>query len=119
MNLFLFGVSSDVLTKAGMNTVMGIAIVFAMLIIISFIISLFTLFKYLEKPGDGKSAAPKMTSVVSSTASGADLSDDLELVAVISAAIYAYEAAQGNEVPAGSLVVRSIRKSNKNKWQKA
>ena len=39
-----------------------------------------------------------------------DESDDTELVAVITAAIYAYEAENGGEVPADGLVVRSIRR---------
>ena len=45
--------------------------------------------------------------------------DDLELIAVITAAIHAYEEAQGNEnIVEGDLVVRSIRKRN-SKWQNA
>ena len=43
--------------------------------------------------------------------------DDLELIAVITAAIHAYEEAQGNTVN-GDLVVRSIRKRN-SRWQNA
>ena len=46
-----------------------------------------------------------------------NLADDLELVAVITAAIHAYEEAQGNAV-SGGLVVRSIRKRNV-RWQNA
>ena len=44
--------------------------------------------------------------------------DDTELVAVISAAIAAYEADNGSASSDG-FVVRSIRKVNKSKWQNA
>ncbi|MFT4144078.1 MAG: OadG family protein [Mobilitalea sp.] len=43
---------------------------------------------------------------------GKNLVDDSELVAVITAAIYA---SMGDEVPAGGFVVRSIHRTN-NKW---
>ena len=45
-----------------------------------------------------------------------NLANDLELVAVITAAIHAYEEAQGNPVPTNGLYVRSIRKVNRSKW---
>jgi glutaconyl-CoA/methylmalonyl-CoA decarboxylase subunit delta len=45
-----------------------------------------------------------------------ELISDSELVAVITAAIYA---SMGEAVPAGGLVVRSIRKSNASKWKNA
>ena len=48
-----------------------------------------------------------------------DLSDDSELAAVIAAAIYAYEEASGTPVPADGLIVRSIRRVNKSRWQNA
>ena len=47
-----------------------------------------------------------------------ELADDSELVAVISAAIAAYEADNGSASSDG-FVVRSIRKVNKSKWQNA
>lgn len=45
-----------------------------------------------------------------------ELVSDCELVAVITAAIYA---SLGDAVPEGGLVVRSIRKSNSGKWKNA
>ena len=48
-----------------------------------------------------------------------ELSDDLELVAVITAAIHSYEEAQGNVVPPNGLMVRSIKKVNRSRWQNA
>ena len=114
MNGLLFAaVSGDTLVRALENTVMGISIVFCMLLLISFIISLLKLVNKLDK----KKPAPAPAAPVVDTA--AEETDDTELVAVITAAIYAYEQAMGNDVPAGGLVVRSIRKVNKSKWQNA
>ena len=45
-----------------------------------------------------------------------ELISDCELVAVITAAIYA---SMGDAVPAGGLVVRSIRKSKTSQWKNA
>lgn len=111
--LFAFSMpSGDVLKRALENTVMGIIIVFCMLLLISFIISLLKLVNKIGK----KTVAPATTPVVDTDGDGVD---DLELVAVITAAIYEYEKANGNDVEAGGLVVRSIRKVNKSKWQNA
>lgn len=114
MNGLLFAVSSDVLVRALENTVMGISIVFCMLLLISFIISLLKLVNKIgaKKPEVKAPEAPSAAPVEEET-------DDTELVAVITAAIYAYEQAMGNDVPADGLVVRSIRKVNKSKWQNA
>ena len=112
--LFAFSLpAGNVLKRALENTVMGISIVFCMLLLICFIISLL---KLVNKIGRKKTVAPATTPVVDTDGDGVD---DLELVAVITAAIYEYEKANGNDVEAGGLVVRSIRKVNKSKWQNA
>ena len=98
--------------KALENTVLGLGIVFCSLAFISLIITLEgKIFGTLGK----KKAAPKTPEVPAVAAPAAieetvDESDDTELVAVITAAIYAYEAENGGEVPADGLVVRSIRR---------
>lgn len=114
MNGLLFAVESDKLVEALLNTVMGITIVFGMLLLICFIISLLKLVNKIgvKKP-EAAPEAPKATAPVEEEA------DDTELVAVITAAIYAYEQAMGNDISADGLVVRSIRKVNKSKWQNA
>ena len=56
-----------------------------------------------------------MDNVVAQNVEKEELSDDLELVAVISAAIAAYEGSGSTD----GFVVRSIRKANKSKWQNA
>lgn len=105
-----------------LNTVMGICIVFLVLLLIAWIISLF---KYINKFAAGREAknapapAPAVTEPEVVEEVSEELSDDLELVAVITAAIHAYEEAQGNDVPADALVVRSIRKVGKANWQNA
>ena len=53
--------------------------------------------------------------VVAQIAAKEEFSDDAELVAVIAAAIAAYEGTGSTD----GFVVRSIRKSNKSKWQNA
>ncbi len=110
------------LGTALLNTIMSIMIVFAMLIIISMVISLFRYIPVLQERFQKKSQVP----VTQATPVPApepeleeeeELSDDLELVAVITAAIHAYEESMGNEVPADGLVVRSIKRINKSRWQ--
>ena len=105
--------------RAGMNTLMGIGIVFLMLVFLSFVIGLFKYIEKFQNVGKKKAAeeAPKAEeapapAIAQSEAADEDFADDLELVAVISAAIAAYENTSGD-----SFVVRSIKKSNK--WHRA
>lgn len=105
--------------RAGMNTLMGIGIVFLMLLFLSFVIGLFKYIEKFQNVGEKKAAeeAPKAEeapapAIAQSEAADEDFADDLELVAVISAAIAAYENTSGD-----SFVVRSIKKSNK--WHRA
>ena len=117
--------TAENLQKAALNTLLGMGTVFVILILISLIISLFGIFPKLEankkakqaaKDAEKKAAAAPAAPVAPAAAPVAveeDLTDDLELVAVISAAIAAYE---GSEDASG-YIVRSIRKSTK--WQRA
>ncbi|MCR5792161.1 MAG: OadG family protein [Lachnospiraceae bacterium] len=104
----LVGESDDMLSlgekmaRAGMNTLMGMGIVFLTLIFISFIISNFVhIQKFANRKKETPAAAPA-ASVASAT--DENLADDLELVAVISAAIAASETCDSG------FVVRSIRR---------
>ena len=97
--------------EAGLNTAMGLGIVFCALAFISLIISIEgKIFGSLGK----KKAAPKTPEAPAPAPAVVEEveeeADDTELVAVITAAIYAYEAENGGEVPADGLVVRSIRR---------
>ena len=109
------------------NTVIGICIVFFALLFISFVISRFNYISIIEAKIKAKKEAKKQNAelpqqaienTVAQITEAEELSDDSELVAVIMAAIYAYESEQGNAVNNG-LVVRSIRKAKKSGWQNA
>ena len=112
----------DAMAEAAVNTVIGISVVFLALLFISFVISLFKYInKFEQKLADkkaGKAApAPQPDPAPAPVVEAAPETDDLELIAVITAAIHAYEEAQGNTVT-GDLVVRSIKKRN-SRWQNA
>lgn len=110
------------LTKAALNTLMGMGTVIIILILIMCIIMMFKLIPAIEKKIANKKSSKAATDAsVSKTIDTIaakeedELADDLELVAVISAAIAAYEGSSGTD----GFVVRSIRKSNSKKWQSA
>lgn len=99
--------------RAGLNTIMGLGIVFLVLIFLSFIISLF---KYVNKatPKQEKKETVKAAPAPVVETVEEDLTDDLELVAVITAAI-----AASQQTSTDGFVVRSIKKVNRSKWQRA
>ena len=86
-------------------------IVFLVLIFLSFLISVFKFVNRPEKKTEAPAPAPAAEPVA---AVEEDLTDDLELVAVITAAIAASEETSGD-----GFVVRSIKKVNRSKWQRA
>ena len=91
------------LERAGLNTVMGVGIVFIILIFLSCLISLF---KYVGKlSGEGKKEEKKASAPAPAAAPVVEETDDLELVAVIAAAIAAAE-----NTSTDGFVVRSIKK---------
>ena len=109
---------SKLLEQAALNTIMGIGIVFLALLFLSFLISQMhwipDLLNKKEKEEKAAEAAAPVQTVSAPAAEEEDLTDDLELVAVISAAIAASE-----NTSADGFVVRSIKKSNRRKWQNA
>lgn len=109
--------TGEIMAKAGMNTLIGMGTVFVVLILISLIISCFSLVSKFEakQKKEEPVAAAASAPVVEQITAKEELSDDTELVAVIAAAIAAYEGAANTD----GFVVRSIRKSNKSKWQNA
>ena len=94
----------DKMKTAGINTIMSMAIVFAVLIFIAWLISCFKIFAVIEKKRAEKNPVVKETVEVAPVAAEENLVDDLELVAVITAAI----AASSETESADGLVVRSI-----------
>lgn len=110
---------SEILTKAGLNTVLGMGTVFVVLIFISFIISLFRYIPAIEAkfkkeaktetkaPAPAPQAAPTPAQAVAPAA----VTADTELAAVIAAAI---AAAEGTTTD--GFIVRSIKRRKSNKW---
>lgn len=104
--------------RAGLNTVMGIGIVFLALLFLSFLIGRLHIIPDLieKKEAEKAPVAPAAPAPVAAPAveEEEDLMDDLELVAVITAAIAASETTSGD-----GFVVRSIKKANRRNWQRA
>jgi sodium pump decarboxylase gamma subunit len=109
--------TKEIFKKAVLNTLMGMGTVFVVLIFISFIISLFKYIpniqaKFAKKAEPVEVAAPAEPAEAFA-AQEDDLVDDGELVAVITAAVCAAMACEGNAVSKDGLIVRSIRRSRK------
>lgn len=104
--------------KAVFNTLMGMGTVFIVLIFISWLIGCFQYIGKFEDKINGKAQEPAPVPLpevsVPAAEENEELVDDLELVAVITAAIAASEGSS----PSG-LVVRSIRRAPAGKWKKA
>lgn len=103
----------ELMTNAALNTLLGMGTVFVVLVLISFIISAFKLINVISDKKAKKAAAPSANEAAAEKAVAQiieteEQSDDLELVAVISAAIAAYEEAQGGS--GDGYVVRSIKR---------
>ena len=114
--IYSFG---EILQKAGLNTIIGMGTVFVILIFISLVIALLPKLTGMIENFGKKKEAPAAAPAAPKAAPAApveveELADDLELVAVISAAIAAYTGTSSD-----GFVVRSIRRSDKNKWKKA
>jgi sodium pump decarboxylase gamma subunit len=110
--------TGEKLASAGLNTLLGMGMAFAVLIIIALVISAFPLIgKLAEKKPETDKAITKqsMENVTAQIADKEDLSEDAELVAVIAAAIAAYEGSASTD----GYVVRSIRKRSASNWKKA
>ena len=98
--------------QAGMNTLLGMGTTFAILILLALVIALFG-----KVVGDASNRTSRKTVVQETAAPVAaipeedteELVDDTELVAVIAAAIAAFEGAQSVD----GFVVRSIRKARR------
>ncbi len=104
----------DLMTKAALNTLIGMGTVFIVLILISFIIAAFGVIPKLQAwaANRGKKEETKIESIdntIAQIVEKEDVTDDLELVAVIAAAIAASE----GQTSTDGFVVRSIRKVNR------
>lgn len=117
--------TGEILEKAGMNTLLGMGVVFTVLILISLIISCFNFIPAIERKFSKKKAAEKKAAVPAAPVTSAPVpaaapaetaaTDDLELVAVITAAV----AASMGTASADGFVVRSIKRKSSQKWKRA
>lgn len=111
----------ELMTQAGLNTLMGMGITFTVLGLLILIISLFKFIPLIQsrmeenrrKKAEAEAARNAVPAAAPAPAAPAaeeeEFADDMELVAVIAAAIAAYE----GQATADGFVVRSIRKSRK------
>ena len=125
---------AEAMPDAVSNTIIGVCVVFGALLFFSFVISLLKYVNVIENRKNAKKEAKAEEKVLPMAAientvaqiEEEELSNDEELVAVITAAIYEYEAAaaaaqaQAQGLPApvrtnqNGLVVRSIRRARCN-----
>ena len=108
--------TGEKMAKAGMNTLMGMGVVFVVLIFISWVIGMFKYISVFEAKMKAKNApapaaapAPVATPVVEEE----EYVDDTELISVIAAAIAASE----GKTSANGLVVRSIKRVSNRSWK--
>lgn len=97
----------DKMKMAALNTVLSMAIVFLVLIFIALLISCFKFIGMIQNKANNKAADTATVEAVAAPAvadGGVDVTDDLELVAVITAAIAAATESESTD----GLVVRSI-----------
>lgn len=106
----------ELMGNAALNTLIGMGTVFIVLILISIIISCFKVIPKLQETFSKKKTQEVQSTDINNgvvqivdNEETVDMSDDLELVAVIAAAIAAYEGAASTD----GFVVRSIHKVNR------
>ena len=108
------------LQEAGINTVVGVVVVFVVLTFLVFVISLFRFVGGEEKKEAAEKKEPVQPVPAPAQAAPAPaaqqgLSEDIELAIVLATAIAAAE----EETSTDGYVVRSIRKVNGSKWRRA
>ncbi len=124
---------AEKMQKAGLNTLLGMGTVFIVLILLSFVISCFGLINKAQAAAEKKKMAELEAEEAKSDRAAVTEEpaqavadevpageDDDELIAVISAAIAAYEAENGGSITmeqSGGYYVRSIRRRSSNKWK--
>lgn len=116
----------EMMERATLNTLIGMGTVFIVLILISLIIYCFSFIPKLQEklakkektstpaPAPAPKAAPAPAAPVVAEAASEELADDAELVAVIAAAIAAYEGTSTE-----GFQVRSIKRASTRRWQRA
>lgn len=96
----------ETMSKAGLNTMMGIGIVFIILILICLVIYCFNIIPVIQKKFSGKNKAETKVAIIEKSHDTSEpQTDDLELIAVIAAAIAMETGASTDD-----FVVRSIKR---------
>ena len=95
--------------NAGLNTLIGMGTVFAVLVLLCLIISCFNIFPKLEAKKKAKKSNDVAVAPIAQIIEKEEMSDDSELVAVITAAIHAYESSSAVGTT-DDFVVRSIKR---------
>jgi Na+-transporting methylmalonyl-CoA/oxaloacetate decarboxylase gamma subunit len=98
-----------------LNSDFAMGAVFAGLIFICILIYILN-FSSLAKKGNAEQENTRINSIDVNYSNGVELSSNAELVAVITAAIMA---SLGDEAPADGLYIKSIKRSNGNRWKNA
>ncbi|MBE5873411.1 MAG: hypothetical protein E7287_03280 [Lachnospiraceae bacterium] len=106
--------TGELMGKAAMNTLLGMGSVFTVLVLIIIVISSFSLISKIQNAKQKKEKNSAQTGIDNAVAQIVEqeesaATDDTELVAVIAAAIAAYEGSASTD----GFVVRSIRKRNR------
>ena len=105
--------SSERLALAGEMILVGIGMVFAVLTVLWGVLSIFKLVFAKPEKKVSAPAAPKAEPITAPEPVVAPTTNnDAELIAVLTAAIVAYEASQGNEVAPSGFRVVSFRRTN-------
>lgn len=109
----------EAMGMAALNTLIGMGTVFIVLVLISLIISCFKFIPAIQamfskKKEEPAKEAPKAAAPVAVPVVEEEFADDTELVAVIAAAIAAYEGTS-----ADGFRVRSIKRANTKNWKNA
>ncbi len=108
----------ELMKNAALNTILGMGTVFVVLILISLIIYCFAFIPKIQaafskKPEEKPAAPAPAPAAVPAAVEEEELTDDLELVAVIAAAVAASEGAASTD----GFVVRSIRRAGASRWK--
>lgn len=105
--------SPERLALAGQMTLLGMGMIFAVLSLLWGVLAIFKMiFARPEKKVKAAPAPKAEPIVVPEPVVAPAASNDAELIAVLTAAIAAYEASQGNEVAPGGFRVVSFRRAN-------
>ncbi len=112
---------SDRIKTASLNTLLGMGMVFAVLILMILLISLFKFLPGSTPKANNNEPNTKVSPVDNVIAhivsqEEANLINDYELVAVITAAISEFNSVNLSDAQVGGFVVRSIRKVNRKKY---